>query len=121
MCDVYVTPYLSEMQLTSGTLAYSFGLGRPIVSTPYWHASELLADGRGVLVPFADPKATGQAVAALLADPSWRTAISRRSYNEGRAMTWQRTAECYADLFAGAVDRKRRVAGNRANITLTAA
>jgi len=52
MCDVYVTPYLNEAQMTSGTLAYSFGLGKPVVSTPYWHARELLAHGRGVLGPF---------------------------------------------------------------------
>jgi len=58
MCDVYVTPYLNEAQMTSGTLAYSFGLGKPVVSTPYWHARELLAEGRGILVPFADPAGT---------------------------------------------------------------
>jgi len=66
--DVYVTPYLNEAQMTSGTLAYSFGLGKPVVSTPYWHANELLADGRGVLVPFGDTAATGNEIAELLTD-----------------------------------------------------
>ena len=66
MCDVYVTPYLNEAQMTSGTLAYSFGLGKAVVSTPYWHAKELLADGRGILVPFGDAKAIGTEIAGLL-------------------------------------------------------
>jgi glycosyltransferase involved in cell wall biosynthesis len=109
------------MQLTSGTLAYSFGMGRPIVSTPYWHAAELLTDGRGVLVPFADPAATGEAVAALLADPSRRTAISQRTYLEGRAMTWQRTAERYIDLFADAVDGQADMPSEDTSLQLTAA
>jgi glycosyltransferase involved in cell wall biosynthesis len=65
MCDVYVTPYLVETQMTSGTLAYSHGLGRPVVSTPYWHALELLNDGSGALVPFGDTAAMGSVVADL--------------------------------------------------------
>ena len=68
MCDVYVTPYLNEAQMTSGTLAYSFGLGKAVVSTPYWHARELLADGRGILVPFHDPGAIGIEITELLTD-----------------------------------------------------
>ena len=65
MCDVYVTPYLNESQMTSGTLAYSFALGKAVVSTPYWHAEELLADGRGILVPFADAAAIGSEIAGI--------------------------------------------------------
>ena len=65
MCDVYVTPYLNESQMTSGTLAYSFGLGKAVVSTPYWHARELLADGRGILVPFGDAAAIGSEIAGF--------------------------------------------------------
>ena len=72
MCDVYVTPYLNEAQMTSGTLAYSFGLGKAVVSTPYWHAKELLGDGRGILVPFGDSKAIGSEIAGLLADDARR-------------------------------------------------
>src|SRR6202041_3674320 len=68
MCDVYVTPYLNAAQMTSGTLAYSFGLGKAVVSTPYWHARELLAEGRGILVSFGDATAIGGAIAGLITD-----------------------------------------------------
>ena len=95
MCDVYVTPYLNEAQMTSGTLAYSFGLGKPVVSTPYWHARELLADGRGVLVPFGDAAAIGSEIAELLTDDVRRQAMRRRAYAVSRSMTWERTAERY--------------------------
>jgi glycosyltransferase involved in cell wall biosynthesis len=99
MCDVYVTPYLNEAQMTSGTLAYSFGLGKPVVSTPYWHARELLADGRGVLIPFGDAAATGREIAELLTDDTRRQAICKRAYAVSRSMTWERTAQRYMSVF----------------------
>src|SRR5258708_1211285 len=102
MCDVYVTPYLNEAQMTSGTLAYSFGLGKPVVSTPYWHARELLADGCGVLVPFGDPAAIGNEIPNLLTDHARRQPTSRRAYTASRTMTWERTAERYITAFENA-------------------
>ncbi len=99
VCDVYATPYLNEAQMTSGTLAYSFGLGKAVVSTPYWHAQELLVDGRGVLVPFGDPTAIGREIASLLTDDTRRDAMRRRAYQTSRPMTWQKTAERYLALF----------------------
>jgi glycosyltransferase involved in cell wall biosynthesis len=99
MCDVYVTPYLNEAQMTSGTLAYSFGLGKPVVSTPYWHALELLDDGRGVIVPFGNAIAIGKEIAQLLTDAPRRQAMRERAYSISRAMTWERTAEKYLTVF----------------------
>lgn len=98
-CDVYVTPYLTAAQMTSGTLAYSFGLGKAVVSTPYWHAEELLADGRGVLVPFGDSAALSREIADLLIDDDRRQALRTRAYTDSRSMTWERTAERYWDIF----------------------
>jgi glycosyltransferase involved in cell wall biosynthesis len=109
MCDVYATPYLNEAQMTSGTLAYSFGLGKAVVSTPYWHARELLADGRGVLVPFGDATVIGAEIAALLTDDARRSAMRRRAYESSRPMIWPRIAERYLAAFEGA----RRVHGLR--------
>jgi glycosyltransferase involved in cell wall biosynthesis len=104
MCDVYVTPYLNEAQMTSGTLAYSFGLGKAVVSTPYWHARELLADGRGILVPFGDAKSIGAEIAGLLTDDERRQAMRKQAYSSSRSMIWERTAENYLAVF----DRARR-------------
>ncbi len=103
MCDVYVSPYLTEAQMTSGTLAYSFGLGKPVVSTPYWHAQELLADGRGILVPFGDAGAIGKEIASLLTDNPRRQAMRKRAYASSRSMTWERTAERYLAIFESVV------------------
>lgn len=67
--DIYITPYLNESQITSGALAYSFGAGKAVISTPYWHAKELLAKDRGILVPFANAKAIAEGVNSFLSDP----------------------------------------------------
>ncbi len=99
MADVYVTPYLNAAQMTSGTLAYSFGLGKAVVSTPYWHAQELLADGRGVLVPFGDSTAIGKEIADLLTDDIRREGMRRRAYASSRSNTWVQTAQRYLATF----------------------
>jgi glycosyltransferase involved in cell wall biosynthesis len=102
MCDVYVTPYLNEAQMTSGTLAYSFGLGKAVVSTPYWHARELLVRNRGVLVPFSDSEAIGVAVADLLTNDARRLALRELAYAASRSMTWERTAQRYVEILSAA-------------------
>jgi glycosyltransferase involved in cell wall biosynthesis len=110
--DIYVTPYLTETQITSGTLAYAFGAGNAVVSTPYWHAAELLANGRGRLVPFRDPAALSGAVRELLRDEALRHAMRKNAFHIGREMIWDRVAERYIQSFEQArhdhnfVDRK---------------
>ena len=107
MCDVYVTPYLNEAQMTSGTLAYSFGLGKAVVSTPYWHAKELLSDGRGILVPFGDVKALSTEIAGLLTNDVRRHAMRKRAYAASRSMTWEQTAKRYLAVFESAREHAR--------------
>jgi glycosyltransferase involved in cell wall biosynthesis len=97
--DLYVTPYGDEAQVTSGTLAYAFGAGKAVISTPYWHAAELLRDQRGVLVPFADPRAIAREVSGLLRDGTRRNAMSASAYKLGRTMVWSNTAELYIRSF----------------------
>ncbi|MBB5353931.1 glycosyltransferase involved in cell wall biosynthesis, partial [Haloferula luteola] len=97
--DIYLTPYRNEEQITSGTLAYTFGAGKAIVSTPYWHARELLAGDRGVLVPFADAPAIAAAVNELLEHPTRMTAMRKRAWKEGRNMVWSEVARRYMESF----------------------
>jgi glycosyltransferase involved in cell wall biosynthesis len=97
--DLYITPYLNEAQITSGTLAYAFGAGKAVVSTPYWHAAELLAEDRGSLVPFADAPAIAREVLALLRDDSRRHTIRRNAYRIGRDMIWSSVAQMYMRSF----------------------
>jgi glycosyltransferase involved in cell wall biosynthesis len=97
--DLYITPYLNEAQITSGTLAYTFGAGKAVVSTPYWHAQELLADGRGVLVPFADAPAIAREVIGLLGDDTRRNAMRKNAYKIGREMIWSNVGQLYMQSF----------------------
>ncbi len=100
--DVYITPYLNPAQITSGTLAYCFGNGKAVISTPYWHAEELLADDRGVLVPFADAPAIAEALNDLLDNDTKRHAMRKRAYLLGRDMVWAKVIERYQQTFAEA-------------------
>lgn len=97
--DIYLTPYLTESQITSGTLAYAFGAGNAVVSTPYWHAAELLTEDRGRLVPFRDAPAIAEAVRALLHDETLRHSMRKNAYRLGRDMVWGRVARLYVESF----------------------
>jgi glycosyltransferase involved in cell wall biosynthesis len=97
--DIYLTPYLTEAQITSGTLAYAFGAGNAVVSTPYWHAAELLTAERGKLVPFRDAGAIAVAVVELLRDEPLRHSMRKNAYKLGRDMVWGRVAQLYAKSF----------------------
>ena len=108
VADIYVTPYLNEAQIISGTLAYALGMGKVVVSTPYWHAQELLADDRGKLVPFRDQVALAQQVIDLLDHPDECRAIQERAYHYGRKMVWSNVARRYLDTFAEAKRQRLR-------------
>jgi glycosyltransferase involved in cell wall biosynthesis len=97
--DVYLTPYLNESQITSGTLAYCFGAGKAVVSTPYWHAAELLKDGRGELVPFRDADAIADAVLGIFSNETRRHAMRKQAYLMGRDMVWKEVAKTYRRVF----------------------
>ena len=116
--DLYITPYLNEAQITSGTLAYAFGAGKAVVSTPYWHAAELLAEDRGVLVPFGDSAAIAREVIGLLRDETRRTAIRKNAYKLGREMVWSNVARLYMRSFESA-RRERAVLSRKSFATKT--
>ena len=104
--DVYVTPYRGANQATSGTLSYAIALGKAVVSTPYAHARELLADDHGVLVPFDDSAALAREVGALLSAPERLAAMQQRAYARGRSMIWPEfAAQCMALVSGTKIDR----------------
>lgn len=107
--DIYITPYLDARQITSGTLAYTVGAGKAVISTPYWYAEELLADGRGALVPFRDPNALAEQIVALLDNDAERHAMRKRAYLHGRDMVWSQVAQRYMTSFERAREGHRHL------------
>ncbi len=97
--DLYITPYHSLEQITSGTLAYAVALGKAVISTPYWYAREVLAENRGYLVPFNNPKALAGTMSGILSNREDMQETRRAAYEYGRSMIWSRVAELYHDLF----------------------
>ncbi len=107
--DIYITPYRQEAQVVSGTLAIALGAGKAIISTPYWHAKELLGGGRGLIVPFDDPASIAAATIRLLDNDAERHAMRKRAYLHSRGTTWQKTAQAYMASFQRArVERMMR-------------
>jgi glycosyltransferase involved in cell wall biosynthesis len=108
--DIYITPYCHEAQAVSGTLAYAMGAGKAIISTPYWHAAELLKEGRGLLVPFKDPDAIAAAAIGLLDNDAVRHEMRRRAYSHSRQMVWNRVAQSYMRSFVRACPNRAQPA-----------
>jgi glycosyltransferase involved in cell wall biosynthesis len=107
VADIYITPYLDAAQITSGTLAYTVGAGKAVISTPYWYAEEMLAEGRGALVPFRDPVALADQVISLLDNESLRHAMRKKAYVFGRDMIWPQVASRYMESFERARTERR--------------
>lgn len=104
MSDIYVSPYHNVEQITSGTLTYALACGKALVSTPYWHAEELLGDERGILVPFRDPASLGNVLTDLLTDENKRNKFRKKAYDAGREMIWANIGKLYTQVFAKAVE-----------------
>lgn len=104
--DVYVTPYLHEAQITSGTLAYALALGKPVISTPYWHAAEALADGAGVLVGFGDSAQIARAAIRLFEDANHRSALAKRAYQRARPSVWSMVGGRYVEVMEQALEQR---------------
>jgi glycosyltransferase involved in cell wall biosynthesis len=114
--DIYITPYLNEAQITSGTLSYAIGVGSAVISTPYWHAEELLAEERGILFDFNDSEKLSVLLTELLGDPGELKRLKKRAYEYGRKITWAKTGEKYATLAENILKEGHRVIKKKENI-----
>jgi glycosyltransferase involved in cell wall biosynthesis len=99
IADIYVTPYLEEAQITSGTLAYAMGTGKAVISTPYWYATEMLAEGRGRIVPFRNPDAIADQIVGLLDNDVERHAMRKKAYTFSREAVWKAVSRKYLQVF----------------------
>ncbi len=106
VADVYVTPYLNEEQITSGTLAYALGSGKAIISTPYWYAKEILSEGKGIIVPFNNSKELAREVIDLFDNEIKRHAMRKQAYIYSRNMIWNEVAKNYLDVFSDVIKRR---------------
>lgn len=107
--DIYITPYLNEAQITSGTLSYAVGVGAAVISTPYWHAAELLSEGRGRLVNFNDPEHLATTIIQLLGDPVELGEMKSKAHDYGRNITWPKTGEKYVEVAADILKEEQLV------------
>jgi len=99
IADLYVTPYIEESQITSGTLAYAMGTGKAVISTPYWYATEMLAEGRGRIVPFHNPDAMAEQIIDLLDNDVERHAMRKKAYIFSRDAIWKEVSRKYLQVF----------------------
>ncbi|MDZ4713692.1 MAG: glycosyltransferase family 4 protein [bacterium] len=99
MSDIYVSPYRNKEQAVSGTLTFALVCGKAIISTPYWHAEELLSSNRGILTPFQDPEKMGREIIELLVDENKRNRLRKNAYDAGRNVTWGKTGASYGEIF----------------------
>jgi glycosyltransferase involved in cell wall biosynthesis len=100
IADIYMTPYLEEAQITSGTLAYAMGTGKAVISTPYWYATEMLAEGRGRIVPFRNPDAIAEQIIGLLDNDIERHAMRKKAYTFSREAVWKAVSRKYLQVFS---------------------
>jgi glycosyltransferase involved in cell wall biosynthesis len=114
--DIYITPYLNESQITSGTLSYAVGVGAAVISTPYWHAEELLAEGRGRLFNFGDSGELALILTELLDKPEVLTELKRKAFDYGKKITWPKTGGKYASLASAILKDKPKLVAKKSSV-----